>query len=109
MDKTVASAAEAVAEIPDGVSLAVGGFGLNGIPQALITALLEQGARGLETVSNNCGVDGWGLGLLLDAKRIRRTIGSYVGENKEFDIPRYKFFVSLKIHSGRTDIKDLFE
>jgi len=85
MDKTVASAAEAVAEIPDGVSLAVGGFGLNGIPQALITALLEQGARGLETVSNNCGVDGWGLGLLLDAKRIRRTIGSYVGENKEFE------------------------
>ncbi len=85
MDKTVASAAEAVADIPDGASLAVGGFGLNGIPQNLIAALLEQGASDLETVSNNCGVDGWGLGALLDAKRIRRTTGSYVGENKEFE------------------------
>ena len=85
MDKTVASAAEAVAEIPDGASLAVGGFGLNGIPLHLINALLEQGASDLVTVSNNCGVDGWGLGVLLDAKRIRRTTGSYVGENKEFE------------------------
>lgn len=85
MDKLVSSAAEAVADIPDGASLAVGGFGLCGIPQALIQALLEAGTTELATVSNNCGVDGWGLGALLAAKRIRRTTGSYVGENKEFE------------------------
>jgi 3-oxoacid CoA-transferase subunit A len=85
MDKVVASSAQAVADIPSGASLAVGGFGLNGIPHNLINALLEQGATDLVTVSNNCGVDGWGLGVLLDAKRIRRTTGSYVGENKEFE------------------------
>ncbi len=85
MDKVVASAVEAVADIADGSSLAVGGFGLCGIPTALIEALLETGARDLETVSNNCGVDQWGLGMLLAAKRIRRTTGSYVGENKEFE------------------------
>jgi 3-oxoacid CoA-transferase subunit A len=84
VDKTVASAAEAVADIPDGASIAVGGFGLCGIPHVLIAALHEQGATDLETVSNNCGVDGAGLGVLLAAHRIRRTIGSYVGENKEF-------------------------
>ncbi|MGH3561712.1 MAG: CoA transferase subunit A, partial [Mycobacterium sp.] len=67
-----------------GASLAVGGFGLCGIPEALISALLELGVGDLETVSNNCGVDGVGLGLLLDHNRIRRTISSYVGENKEF-------------------------
>lgn len=85
MDKTIASCAEAVKDIPDGASLAVGGFGLNGIPHNLIAALLAQGATDLITVSNNCGVDGWGLGALLDARRIRRTTGSYVGENKEFE------------------------
>jgi 3-oxoacid CoA-transferase subunit A len=63
----------------------VGGFGLCGIPSALIEALLLSGASNLETVSNNCGVDEWGLGMLLSAKRIRRTTGSYVGENKEFE------------------------
>jgi 3-oxoacid CoA-transferase subunit A len=85
MNKVLASCAEAVADIPSGASLAVGGFGLNGIPHNLIQALLEQGAKDLVTVSNNCGVDGWGLGVLLDNKRIRRTTGSYVGENKEFE------------------------
>src|SRR5215469_1388543 len=85
MEKVYASCAEAVADIPNGASLAVGGFGLNGIPHNLIEALLEQGATGLVTVSNNCGVDGWGLGVLLDHHRIRRTTGSYVGENKEFE------------------------
>ena len=84
MDKTFESAAAAVADIGDGASLAVGGFGLCGIPHNLITALLDQGTSGLETVSNNCGVDGAGLGVLLAAGRIRRTIGSYVGENREF-------------------------
>lgn len=85
MDKVVSSCAEAVRDIPSGASLAVGGFGLSGIPHNLIQALLEQGATNLVTVSNNCGVDGWGLGVLLDKKRIRRTTGSYVGENKEFE------------------------
>jgi 3-oxoacid CoA-transferase subunit A len=84
LDKVVASAAEAVADVPDGASLAVGGFGMAGVPTALIAALLEQGAGELETVSNNLGVDGFGLGTLLAAGRIRRTIGSYVGNNKEF-------------------------
>jgi 3-oxoacid CoA-transferase subunit A len=84
MDKTVATAALAVADIPDGASLAVGGFGLCGIPLRLIDALLQRGTSDLETVSNNCGVDGAGLGLLLAARRIRRTVGSYVGENREF-------------------------
>ena len=85
MEKVYASCAEAVADIPSGASIAVGGFGLNGIPHNLIEALLEQGATDLVTVSNNCGVDGWGLGVLLDHKRIRRTTGSYVGENREFE------------------------
>lgn len=80
----MASAAEAVAEVPDGASLAVGGFGLCGVPFTLIDALYEQGTTGLHTVSNNCGVDGIGLGLLLGAGRIARTVGSYIGENKEF-------------------------
>ncbi|MBB5907298.1 3-oxoacid CoA-transferase subunit A [Actinoalloteichus hymeniacidonis] len=84
MDKVLASASEAVADIGDGASLAVGGFGLCGIPAELIAALYEQGATDLETVSNNCGVDGHGLGILLADGRIRRTISSYVGENKEF-------------------------
>ncbi|MET0188091.1 MAG: CoA transferase subunit A [Pseudonocardia sediminis] len=84
MDKVVASAAEAVADIGDGSSLAVGGFGMSGVPTVLIEALIDQGATDLETISNNLGVDGFGLGNLLAAGRIRRTIGSYVGNNKEF-------------------------
>ncbi|OBK86607.1 CoA transferase subunit A [Mycolicibacter sinensis] len=84
MDKVVATAAEAVADVTDGASLAVGGFGLCGIPEALIDAVLALGVTDLETVSNNCGVDGIGLGVLLEHKRIRRTVSSYVGENKEF-------------------------
>jgi 3-oxoacid CoA-transferase subunit A len=83
-DKLVGSAAEAVADIPRGASMAVGGFGLAGIPWFLIDALLQQGAGDLTVVSNNCGVDGGGLGLLLEARRITRVIASYVGENKEF-------------------------
>ncbi|MDN5756530.1 CoA transferase subunit A [Arthrobacter rhombi] len=84
MDKSVGSAAEAVADIGDGSLISVGGFGLSGNPMALIEALLEQGATGLSVVSNNCGVDGWGLGVLLAAGRIRKMTSSYVGENKEF-------------------------
>jgi 3-oxoacid CoA-transferase subunit A len=85
MDKVVQSAAEAVADIRDGSTLAVGGFGLCGIPSALIQALLDAGVSDLKAVSNNCGVDDWGLGLLLSAKRISRMTSSYVGENREFE------------------------
>ena len=85
IDKTVASAAEAVADIPDGATIACGGFGLSGIPMVLINALLELGSSDLSIVSNNCGVDDWGLGVLLAAKRIRKMTSSYVGENKEFE------------------------
>src|SRR6058998_1022322 len=83
MDKVVASAADAVADISDGSVLSVGGFGLCGVPIALIDALLAQGARNLTTISNNCGVDDQALGVLLYAGRISRTISSFVGGNKE--------------------------
>ena len=84
MDKTYRSTVDAVADIPDGASLAVGGFGLCGIPFRLIEALLDRGVGDLRTISNNCGIDATGLGLLLDHHRISRTTSSYVGENKEF-------------------------
>jgi 3-oxoacid CoA-transferase subunit A len=84
MDKTIDSAAAAVAQIQSGATLAVGGFGLCGIPSVLIRALLEAGSDDLEVVSNNAGVDDWGLGLLLSAGRLRRVTASYVGENREF-------------------------
>ncbi|WP_295693471.1 CoA transferase subunit A [Lapillicoccus sp.] len=85
MDKVVADPAAAIAGITDGASIAVGGFGLCGIPSVLIRAVLDAGITDLEAISNNCGVDDWGLGLLLRAKRIRRMVSSYVGENKEFE------------------------
>ncbi|MBX3090368.1 MAG: CoA transferase subunit A [Cryobacterium sp.] len=85
IDKTVGSAKQAVADIRDGASIAVGGFGLCGNPMKLIEALLEQGAKDLSVISNNCGVDDWGLGVLLGARRIRKMTSSYVGENKEFE------------------------
>ncbi|MFH8559442.1 CoA transferase subunit A [Streptomyces sp. NPDC017988] len=84
MDKTSPSAAAAVADIAHGASVAVGGFGLCGIPSTLISALHAQGATSLRVVSNNCGTDDHGLGILLGAGRIARVTGSYVGENKEF-------------------------
>lgn len=84
MDKTVTSAADAIADIPSGSRLAVGGFGLCGIPSVLIEALLGTGAGDLEVFSNNAGVDDAGVGLLLAAGRLRRIVASYVGENKEF-------------------------
>lgn len=85
IDKQWDSASEAVSDIADGASLAVGGFGLSGNPIVLIEALLAQGTRDLSIVSNNCGVDDWGLGILLAAQRIRKMTSSYVGENKEFE------------------------
>ena len=80
--KVVGSAAEAVAGIKDGDTLCVGGFGLCGIPENLIAALVDQGTTGLTAVSNNAGVDDFGLGLLLQTRQIKRMISSYVGENK---------------------------
>lgn len=76
---------EAVKDIHDGAVLMVGGFGLCGIPENLILALAEKGVKDLTVISNNCGVDDWGLGLLLKNKQIKKMIGSYVGENKEFE------------------------
>jgi 3-oxoacid CoA-transferase subunit A len=84
VEKVVLDAAAAVADIGDGASLAVGGFGLSGIPASLIDALSQTRAAGLRVVSNNCGTDGSGLGVLLQQHRISRVIASYVGENKEF-------------------------
>lgn len=84
LDKTLPSTDAAVADIPDGATIAVGGFGLVGIPARLIDALREQGATDLTIVSNNLGTDGFGLGLLLADKRISKSIGSYLGSNKEY-------------------------
>ncbi len=86
MNKIYPSAAAALADVvKDGQTIAVGGFGLCGIPEALIAALRDSGVKNLTCVSNNAGVDGFGLGLLLATKQIRKMISSYVGENKEFE------------------------
>src|SRR5574337_1042065 len=82
MNKVVASAEEAVRDIPDGATVMVGGFGLCGNPENLIAALVKKGVKNLTTISNNAGVDGFGIGLLLAAGQIRKHIGTYVGENK---------------------------
>jgi 3-oxoacid CoA-transferase subunit A len=79
------AAAKAVEDVPSGAILVVGGFGLCGIPENLIAALAARDVDGLTCVSNNCGVDDWGLGILLAKKRIRKMISSYVGENAEFE------------------------
>lgn len=86
MNKVYASAKEALAGIvEDGQTLAVGGFGLCGIPEALIAALQDSGAKNLTAISNNAGIDGFGLGMLLCSRQIKKMIASYVGENKEFE------------------------
>jgi 3-oxoacid CoA-transferase subunit A len=85
MQKIFASAAEAVADVPDGATIMAGGFGLSGIPENLIRALRDKGARDLTAISNNCGVDDFGLGLLLQRGLIKKMISSYVGENKTFE------------------------
>ncbi|HXZ32741.1 MAG TPA: CoA transferase subunit A [Terriglobales bacterium] len=82
MNKVVANADEAVRDVSDGATIMVGGFGLCGIPENLIRALVRKGVKNLTTISNNAGVDGFGMGLLLSAGQIRRHIGTYVGENK---------------------------
>ncbi|MBO1513450.1 CoA transferase subunit A [Metabacillus bambusae] len=85
MKKIFTSFEEAVKEIKDGMTLMVGGFGLVGIPENLIKALCESNVKDLTVISNNCGVDDWGLGLLLKNKQIKKMVSSYVGENKEFE------------------------
>lgn len=85
MKRIYTSFADAVSDIHDGATLMVGGFGLVGIPEQLILALAERGTRELTIISNNCGVDDWGLGLLLRNRQIKKIIASYVGENKEFE------------------------
>ena len=85
LDKVVASADEAVRDVPEGATLVVGGFGLCGIPENLIGALVRRGVGKLTVVSNNCGVDDWGLGLLLRNRQIKKMVSSYVGENGEFE------------------------
>jgi 3-oxoacid CoA-transferase/3-oxoacid CoA-transferase subunit A len=85
MNKVYASAREACADIPDGATVLAGGFGLCGIPENCIRALRELGTKGLTVVSNNCGVDDFGLGILLRNRQIVKMVSSYVGENKEFE------------------------
>lgn len=82
MNKVVANADEAIQDLPDGSTLMIGGFGLCGIPENLIRALVRRGTKNLTTISNNVGVDGYGMGLLLAAGQISRHVGSYVGENR---------------------------
>jgi 3-oxoacid CoA-transferase subunit A len=85
MNKVLASAEEAVALIPDGATIMMGGFGLCGIPENLIAALRARGTQGLTIISNNAGVDDFGVGLLLRTRQVRKMISTYVGENKEFE------------------------
>lgn len=84
LNKLVGSAVEAVADISDDSTIAVGGFGISGTPNVLVDALIDLGSSNLEIISNNCGVDDWGLGRLLSAGQIKRIVASYVGENREF-------------------------
>ncbi|HNE93274.1 MAG TPA: CoA transferase subunit A [Chitinophagaceae bacterium] len=85
MNKVVANAQAAIADIPSGSTIMLGGFGLNGIPENCIAALVEKGINNLTCISNNAGVDDFGLGLLLKTKQIKKMISSYVGENAEFE------------------------
>src|SRR2546422_9899733 len=85
MDKVLRNADDAVAMIPDGASIMVGGFGLCGVPEHLVKALHARGARNLTIISNNAGVDEYGLGVLLKSRQIRKMVATYVGENKEFE------------------------
>jgi 3-oxoacid CoA-transferase A subunit len=85
VNKVLASAEEAVERIPDGATIMMGGFGLCGIPETLIAALKARGTRGLTVISNNAGVDDFGIGVLLRTRQVRKMISTYVGENKEFE------------------------
>ena len=96
MNKVFASADEAVADLPDGATVMIGGFGLCGIPENLIDALIRKGARQLHTISNNLGVDGFGMGKMLEAGMIASHVGSYVGENR---------LLETMVIEGRLEVK----
>jgi 3-oxoacid CoA-transferase subunit A len=102
MKKLVASAEEAIRDIQDGASIMIGGFGLCGIPENLIRALMKKGTKNLTTISNNVGVDGFGLGLLLGNGQIRKHIGTYVGENKLLEEMVLKGTVELELNPQGT-------
>src|SRR5438105_14315787 len=102
MNKVVTSADEAIRDIADGASIMIGGFGLCGIPENLIRALMKKGTKNLTTLSNNVGVDGFGLGLLLGNGQIRKHIGTYVGENKLLEEMVLKGAVELELNPQGT-------
>jgi len=102
MNKVVTSADEAIRDIQDGASVMIGGFGLCGIPENLIRALMKKGTKNLTTISNNVGVDGFGLGLLLGNGQIRKHIGTYVGENKLLEEMVLKGTVELELNPQGT-------
>src|SRR6201989_1304073 len=85
MNKTVSNADEAVRDIQDGMNLMLGGFGMSGLPENCIAALVRKGVKGLTCIANNAGVDDFGIGLLLKQRQVRKMISSYVGENAEFE------------------------
>ena len=85
INKVVAGPDEAIKDIPDGATLMLGGFGLCGIPENCIAALIRKGVKGLTCISNNAGVDEFGIGLMLKTRQVRKMISSYVGENAEFE------------------------
>src|SRR4030081_1646834 len=85
MNKVLSGAEDAVARIPDGATIMMGGFGLCGIPETLIAALRARGTKGLTVISNNAGVDDFGIGVLLKSRQVRKMVATYVGENKEFE------------------------
>ena len=85
INKTIAGADAAVADIPDGATIMLGGFGLCGIPENCIAALIRKGTKGLTCISNNAGVDDFGIGLMLKTRQVKKMMSSYVGENKEFE------------------------
>ena len=102
MDKRITNADAAVARIPDGATILMGGFGLCGIPENLIAALVRKGAKDLTVASNNAGVDDFGIGLLLRSKQIRKMIASYVGENKTFEQLALKKEIEVELNPQGT-------
>src|SRR6202451_6756 len=102
MDKRVAGADAAIANIRDGATILLGGFGLCGIPENLIAALRKKGTKDLTLVSNNAGVDGFGIGLLLQSKQVKKMIASYVGENKMFEQLALKKQIDVELNPQGT-------
>jgi len=102
MDKRVANADTAIAKIQDGATILLGGFGLCGIPENLIAALQRKGSKGLTLVSNNAGIDNFGIGLLLQTKQVKKMIASYVGENKTFEQLALKKEIDVELNPQGT-------